>query len=84
MYKTIHMVINSTNTEPIQKQNVVDWFNPNNPDHIRAFQHLKTNGSWPVNFIPDNLEFAPTWYLGILQKLVDFLLVERIIHNETL
>jgi hypothetical protein len=44
--------------------NMVDFFNPNDIDHIDAYQFLCGTGEWPRNFIPDCVE-PMTYYLDI-------------------
>lgn len=62
--------------------NIVDWFNPRNIEHIKAYDHLRKNGTWPVGFINAGTEFPPTWLLGISEKIsnvyvTDALLLDR-------
>lgn len=39
----------------------IDWFDIDDMDHLRAYKHLVTTGSWPKGFIPDNIEMNPGW-----------------------
>lgn len=32
---------------------IVDWFNPFNVDHLRAYKILQDTGAWPKGFLPD-------------------------------
>lgn len=53
------------------KINIVEWFDPYNIDHIRAYRYLEKNGMWEVGFIPDNIEFTDGWQIAILSKLTN-------------
>lgn len=44
--------------------NMIDFFDPNNPKHIEAYQYLCTNSKWPDNFIPITVDKLTT-YLDI-------------------
>lgn len=48
---------------------ITAWFNVNNIDHIRAYDHLERLGSWPKNFIPDHVTFPSLWAVIIANKL---------------
>lgn len=49
--------------------NFTDWFDPNNLEHIRAYKHLSTVGTWPEGFIPDYVVLGPTWIFEATAKL---------------
>lgn len=51
--------------------NIVDFFDPNNLDHVLAYEHLRKTGIWPDNFIPTGTEFTPQWHVLITAKLAD-------------
>jgi hypothetical protein len=50
---------------------LIDFFDPLNIDHLRAYQHLQKTGTWPKGFIPDNMEFDSLWYTMIQTKMAD-------------
>ena len=55
------------------KQNLVDFFDPENIDHIRAYDDLHSTGKWPTwfwNKIKD-MEISPNWNVMIMAKLAD-------------
>ena len=49
----------------------LDFFDPLDIDHLTAYQHLQKNGTWPIKFIPDNIEFEPNWQMSIQAKMAD-------------
>lgn len=63
------------NREPM---NVVEWFNPQDKAHLRAWQHLQTQGSWPVEFLPDDVTFPTLWQASIAWKLADLYLASSL------
>ena len=40
---------------------IAKWFDPNNKEHLKAYNHLSKKGSWPEGFIPDNVELEGPW-----------------------
>lgn len=46
-----------------------DWFDINNLEHLRAFEHLTKVGSWPIDFLPDDIELDPMVSIVIFQAL---------------
>ena len=46
-----------------------EFFDAHNPEHRAAYRHLETTGSWPEDFIPDDVELGPTWHVVALAKL---------------
>ena len=53
--------------------NILDFFNPLDIDHLRAYQHLQENGTWPTDFVPDwdKVEFTPNWQMMLQSKMAD-------------
>lgn len=48
---------------------IVEFFDPRNIDHMTAWVHLGAKGTWPEGFLPDGVEFPPTWSYGIAMKI---------------
>lgn len=48
-----------------------EWFDPLNKDHIAAYQHLSDTGTWPPEFLPDDIFFPHSWQILLLNKLAD-------------
>ena len=61
--------------------NIVEWFNTNDPVHVRAWRHLHEKGEWPTKFLPANIAMTPEWHHGIAMKLAECW-VDRIIHDD--
>lgn len=51
---------------PIEK-----WFDPQNPEHLKAYLELQSSGRWPENFIPENVVMVHGWGLLLLSKMAD-------------
>lgn len=58
-------------TGQLVKQDLVDWFDPHNIDHIRAYRHHQDNGNWPENFIPDFVIRPVHWFVELSVKMAD-------------
>jgi len=57
-----------------KRMDITTWFDPSNPEHIVAYKHLEDKGVWPEGFIPDGMEFSPSWHACIAFKIVKVLL----------
>jgi len=51
--------------------NIVDWFDINNFQHLRAWKYLEKTGSWPKGFIPEGMQFPIAWQVLITGKLAN-------------
>jgi hypothetical protein len=49
----------------------LDFFNPLDIDHLRAYNHLQKNGTWPKGFIPEDVEMDDHWYMLMQTKMAD-------------
>ena len=60
---------------------LVDWFDPYNIEHIRAYRHLQNTGIWPCGFISAGVVIGSNWQILIASKLsnawVDHMLAEE-------
>jgi hypothetical protein len=45
------------------------WFDPYNPEHMKAYEHLCNNGCWPDGFIPECAEMSTIWIAEIQAKM---------------
>lgn len=52
----------------------VEFFNPYNFEHLKAFRHLRKTGAWPENFIPDYVEMNGYWLLDIQYEMANTLI----------
>jgi len=51
---------------------ILDFFNPLDIDHLRAYQHLQKKGAWPEGFIDwDIIEVKPNWQMMLQSKMAD-------------
>ncbi|GAG92328.1 unnamed protein product [marine sediment metagenome] len=49
--------------------NITDWFDITNIEHLKAWMHLEDVGVWPIDFIPDEVEFNSYWQIVISSKM---------------
>ncbi len=48
---------------------LVDWFDPYNMEHIRAYRHLQNTGVWPYGFISAGVVIGMNWQVLLQSKL---------------
>ena len=48
---------------------IIDWFDIENIDHLHAYRHLETTGSWPEGFVPNHVELDGPWQVAIIAKM---------------
>jgi len=48
-----------------KKKSFCEWFDPDNIEHIKAYEELQKRGIWPKNFKPENIYMEANWQ-GIL------------------
>jgi hypothetical protein len=61
---------------------IVQWFDPENIQHIKAYKHLMVTGVWPEGFIPRGIEFPPTWQIELIGKMAN-LWIDSVIRGES-
>lgn len=51
----------------------LDFFDPLNIEHLRAYRHLQRKGSWPEGFITNDMaiEFEINWQMELQFKMAD-------------
>jgi hypothetical protein len=49
----------------------LDFFNALDINHLRAYQHLQQKGTWPIKFIPIEVEFDRNWQMELQAKMAD-------------
>lgn len=48
---------------------IVDWFDPNDPEHIRLWRHMEQTGRWPEGAVPDHVTISHgQWAMAIIAK----------------
>ena len=58
----------------------VDWFNPQDKEHLRAYETLRNTGAWPKGFVPKKVTFEGNWYAVIQVKLADAW-IDHVLYN---
>ena len=63
---------------------VVEWFDPHNPKHLKAYLHLKEEGVWPKGFIPkgqqrDAAFFCTLWEISLAHKMARLWAEEKLV-----
>lgn len=51
------------------QQEFIDWFNPRNLNHLKAYKHLQKTGVWPEGFVKGDLPVH--WQVLLLNLLAD-------------
>ncbi len=52
--------------------NILDFFDVNDIEHIRAYRNLQNTGMWPKGFIPEGTTFPPyAWQSSVASMLAD-------------
>jgi hypothetical protein len=55
----------------MENQSIVDFFDVNNVDHIKAYDTLEKTGMWPIGFISDDINFPNNWHILLTFKMTD-------------
>lgn len=48
-----------------------EFFDIHNPEHLRAYRHLRDVGVWPEGFIPKDLEMGHVWQMWLISKMAE-------------
>jgi len=48
---------------------IVDWFQPDKLDHLKAWQELCETGVWPKGFLPPGAKFPSLWEIRLEAKM---------------
>lgn len=56
---------------------IEQWFKADNEEHRKAYAHLSYTGSWPKDFIPENVKFGAGWRFWIMSTLLDHYLMKE-------
>ena len=51
------------------KPSFIEWFNPHDIGHIKAYRQLQKTGAWPIGFFPAGVKMNPGWQASIAFKL---------------
>jgi hypothetical protein len=58
--------------------NLVDFFDPRNKDHLRAYLNLYKEGCWPPGFLPKDIKIPNGWNFMLAEKIVRVYLEDNI------
>jgi len=58
---------------------IVDWFDIKDVQHLKAYQHLQKTGSWPMGFIPADVEISLAWQIEIIAKFANAYIEQQLI-----
>jgi len=50
---------------------IIEWFDPWNISHMRAYIYLEDKSYWPKDFIPKDIIFPNTWRIELINKIAD-------------
>jgi len=53
------------------KSSSVEWFDPDNINHLYAYYFLQQTGTWPRGFFPENIYIPPCWMSQLAFKIAD-------------
>jgi hypothetical protein len=68
--ETVAKMLHTRKKNKDMKQTIVDFFDPYNVSHLKAYRHLEKTGFWPKGFIPDEIiGLAMAWQVGLVAKL---------------
>ena len=60
---------------------IVDFFDVNNLDHLRAYKYLCDVGMWPEGFVPAEVTIRAKvgpWQVALLAKMADAYIEEKL------
>jgi len=51
---------------------ILEYFDINNIEHLKAWEHLERQGCWPKGFSPENTEFENMgWHSVLNSRMAD-------------
>lgn len=51
--------------------NIIEFFDEDDINHLKAYKHLLDTGMWPKGFVPEGTEFPPVWQILIANTLAN-------------
>jgi len=48
---------------------IIDFFDADNVLHLKAWSYFNETGFWPINFLPQGVEYPAVWRFILLQKI---------------
>ncbi len=64
-----------------EPMNIIEFFDPRNMEHLKAFKSLQENGTWPAEFCEKYLgemKIPTLWHYSLMSKIVDAYLVDKL------
>jgi len=58
--------------------NLIDFFDPKNKDHLKAYLNLYKEGCWPQGFLPEGIKIPNGWNFLLAEKIVRTYLKDNI------
>lgn len=60
------------NLRPDHRNHDIDvWFDIDDIEHLKAYQHLTRHGEWPEDFPPEHIQFPTGWDGRLRSRLAD-------------
>lgn len=50
---------------------IVEYFDPHNKRHLRAYQTVMETGAWPKDFLPKDIVIPPLWNTLLAYKMAN-------------
>ena len=58
---------------------ILDWFDIDNIEHLKAYKHLRATGCWPKDFLPKDITtFESMWISRLSDRLADRYVEEKL------
>jgi len=51
---------------------IVEFFNPMEIEHIKAYRYFEEHCHFPVGFAPDDIEYPKLWQVSLISKLAQY------------
>jgi hypothetical protein len=50
---------------------IIEFFDPNDKKHLRAYKNVMETGAWPKGFLPKGIEIQPLWNTLLAYKMAN-------------
>lgn len=54
-----------------KRKSIIDFFDPHDLQHIKAYSALVDSGVWPIGFVPVGTRFPSGWHSLLAFKITD-------------
>jgi len=62
--------------------NISEYFNEDDDDHLKAYEYLMHNGTWPEYFLKEDIIYNSTWIFDITAKLANKYIAQQKTENK--